>query len=202
MDDIQSTPRNGEPEESTPAPKRKGGARPGSGRPRKVDREAIQRAKAEAESRVAGTVIAKIEEIEREADRLATIAEVEAKIGTKVLALVDRLVELSEGVTVQETDRHGETKIYTRPPDRDATRYLLDRFMGRIAERAEMMPKQEGDAERTKLPTPEELLHQVVQMLLAMHRQAGQTAQGAASGAVAPIPQIEAPASEAEGGAQ
>jgi len=179
-------------------PKRKGGARPGAGRPPRVDREAIQQAKAKAADRTAGSVIAKIEEIEREAEHLATIAEVEAKIGTKALALIDRLVELSEGVQVQETDRRGETKTYTRPPDRDACRYLLDRFMGRIPDRAEMLPKTEGEDDRAKLPTREELLHQVVQMLLAMQRQGA--AQGASPGAGGPTPQIEAPAPPAEGG--
>ena len=192
MEDIQDTPRNGETQDPA-APKRKGGARPGAGRPPKVNREAIQRAKAEAEDRATGTIVA---EIEQEADTRATIALVEAKIGTHALALVDRLVELSGGVQVQETDRRGETKIYTSPPDRDAARYLLDRFMGRIPDRAEMLPKTEGEDDRAKLPTPEELLHQVVQMLLAMQRQGA--AQGAASGVERSKPQIEAPAPQAE----
>jgi len=80
----------------------RGGARPGAGRPRKFGPEA-----------------------------LGPVAAAEAKIRDKLPMIVDRMLELVEGVTVSERDSHGQERIYTRPPDREAGKYLMDRVMGK-----------------------------------------------------------------------
>jgi hypothetical protein len=49
--------------------------------------------------------------------------------------IVDRMLELADGVTVQEPGPDGEPRIYSRPPDRDAAKYLIDRILGRPTER-------------------------------------------------------------------
>jgi len=84
-----------------------GGVRPGAGRPRKADK--YQRQIADGESRIA--------------DRLPF--------------LIDRMFELAEGIEVESIDAEGERRIYSRPPDRDAIKYLMDRVMGKPTERVE-----------------------------------------------------------------
>lgn len=85
-----------------------GGTRPGAGRKRKSDKFAGQIARAE----------------KRIADRLPEI--------------VDTLLELAAGVEVQSVDEEtGGTKVYSKPPDRQAAEYLLNRIMGKPTERVE-----------------------------------------------------------------
>jgi hypothetical protein len=85
-----------------------GGTRPGAGRKRKSDKHAGQIAKAE----------------KRIADRLPDI--------------VDRLLELADGIQVQTVDEEtGGINIYAKPPDRQAAEYLLNRIMGKPTERIE-----------------------------------------------------------------
>lgn len=55
----------------------------------------------------------------------------EAKIAQKLPWLVDKLIELVEGVEVERVDRQGERRIYSQPPDRQAAEYLIDRVMGK-----------------------------------------------------------------------
>ena len=62
----------------------------------------------------------------------------EAKIAENLPRLIDKALELAEGVTVQEIDRKGEAQIYTRPPDREAIKYLIDRLAGKPTERVEV----------------------------------------------------------------
>lgn len=90
----------------------RGGARPGSGR--KPKRQKYATAINRAEKRIA--------------DRLPEV--------------VDALLELAAGVRVvddQVDDQDGDKKpaVYTRPPDRDACKYLVDRILGRPTERHE-----------------------------------------------------------------
>lgn len=85
-----------------------GGARPGAGRPRKRVQYAGQIAKAE----------------KRIADHLPEV--------------VDRMLELAAGVTVQDDDPDGGVTVYSKPPDREAAKYLLDRIMGKPTERKEL----------------------------------------------------------------
>jgi hypothetical protein len=58
----------------------------------------------------------------------------EKKIADLLPWLVDKMVELVEGVEVQETDRRGQIKVYTTPPDRQAAEYLMDRVMGKATQ--------------------------------------------------------------------
>lgn len=55
----------------------------------------------------------------------------EAKIAAKLPWLVDKLIELVEGVEVERVDRQGQRRIYSQPPDRQAAEYLIDRVMGK-----------------------------------------------------------------------
>lgn len=84
-----------------------GGARPGAGRPQKREKHA------------------------------GPIARAEKRIADRLPEVVDRLLELANGVTVQETTPEGEERIYERPPDREAAKYLLDRIMGKPMQRQE-----------------------------------------------------------------
>lgn len=59
-------------------------------------------------------------------------------VAERLLSLLDNLVELANGVTVQETDvRTGKTVVYRRPPDRQANEYLVNRVLGKPTERQE-----------------------------------------------------------------
>lgn len=85
----------------------KGGARPGAGR-------------------------------KRAADKYATaINQAERRIADRLPDLIDKLFELADGVTVMERDAHGREKVYDRPPDFKAASYLVDRVMGKPAQKLE-----------------------------------------------------------------
>lgn len=45
--------------------------------------------------------------------------------------VVDKLYELVQGVTVQETQKNGDEIIYTRPPDSKAAQILLEYGFGK-----------------------------------------------------------------------
>lgn len=56
----------------------------------------------------------------------------EAKIAERLPWLVDKLLELAEGVRIEKTLRDGTTAIvYQERPDRQAAEYLIDRIMGK-----------------------------------------------------------------------
>lgn len=55
----------------------------------------------------------------------------EAKIAQKLPWLVDKLLELVEGIEIERIDRQGQRRIYSQPPDRQAAEYLIDRVMGK-----------------------------------------------------------------------
>lgn len=87
---------------------RSGGARPGAGR--KSNAEKYKRPISTAERRIA--------------DRLPF--------------LIDRMMELAEGVRVLDVNLVTlEESVYQRPPDRQAIQYLVDRIMGKPVERSE-----------------------------------------------------------------
>lgn len=65
------------------------------------------------------------------------IAKAEKRIADKLPTLIDRAFELAEGVTIQEVDKEGGVNIYTRPPDRQAIEYLINRIMGKPTDRQE-----------------------------------------------------------------
>jgi hypothetical protein len=73
------------------------------------------------------------------ADKFAgPIADAEKRIADRLPEVIDWMFELAEGVTVQESMPNGGTRIYTRPPDRQANEYLLNRIMGKPTERHEV----------------------------------------------------------------
>ena len=65
------------------------------------------------------------------------IRAAEDRIADRLPVLVDRLLDLASGVTVQEVGSDGEARVYTRPPDRQAAEYLLNRIMGKPTDRSE-----------------------------------------------------------------
>lgn len=67
------------------------------------------------------------------------IAAAEQQIVDRLPDLIERMFELAEGITVQEVDKKtGGLKVYSRPPDREAARYLIDRILGKPTERQEI----------------------------------------------------------------
>ena len=69
------------------------------------------------------------------------IAAAEKQIADRLPSIIEKLFELGDGITVQETAANGDVRIYERPPDREALKYLVDRILGR--------PKERLDAELT-----------------------------------------------------
>lgn len=85
----------------------RGGKRPGSGRPK-------------------GTVKRVIHQ--------TSIQAAEGKIRDRLPWLVDKMLELADGVEIERTDRQGQRRIYSEPPDREAIKYLMDRVMGKAVQ--------------------------------------------------------------------
>jgi hypothetical protein len=83
-----------------------GGRRPGSGRPRRAEKFA------------------------------RPIAAAEKKIADRLPWLIDKEMELAEGVLVKEHTLAGPV-VYEKPPDRGAIEYLINRIMGKPTERHE-----------------------------------------------------------------
>lgn len=83
-----------------------GGKRPGAGRPRKSEKYA------------------------------RPIAVAERRIADRLPILIDRMFELSDGLSMIDTT-DDEPRIYTKPPDRLALEYLINRIMGKPIERHE-----------------------------------------------------------------
>src|SRR5947209_4218827 len=75
------------------------------------------------------------------------IAAAEKRIADRLPHLVDKLLELADGVTVSEIDAKGEERVYLRPPDRQAAEYLLNRILGKPTERAELSGPDGGPIE-------------------------------------------------------
>lgn len=66
------------------------------------------------------------------------IAAAERKIADKLPDIVDRMLELAEGVRVLDVNMVTlEQSVYERPPDRQAIQYLVDRIMGKPKEKSE-----------------------------------------------------------------
>lgn len=65
------------------------------------------------------------------------VALAEAKIAQKLPWLVDKLMELVEGVEIERVDRNGQSRVYSQPPDRQAAEYLIDRVLGKPIARNE-----------------------------------------------------------------
>ena len=78
------------------------------------------------------------------------IAKAEKKIADKLPWLVDQALELAAGVVVQEMDATGAPRIYQKPPDREAIKYLLDRIMGKPTDRKEIVNPDKPLSEMTE----------------------------------------------------
>ena len=85
----------------------KGGARPGAGRP-------------------------KSREVHESAVRKA-----EKKIRDRLPQLIDNLLTLADGVTVEDVTVEGETVVYRKPPCRQTNEYLVNRILGKPTEKVE-----------------------------------------------------------------
>lgn len=85
-----------------------GGARPGSGRKKKVQ-----------------LLAGPIERIRGDIEELAPL-------------LGPSLRELVNGVYVEETDSHGTRRIYRQPPNLGAIQTVIDRVLGKVGDRREI----------------------------------------------------------------
>jgi hypothetical protein len=66
----------------------------------------------------------------------------EKRIEEKLPDLIERMLELAEGVTVKDEDRKGNPRIYQKPPDRQAAEYLIDIILKSAEKRPDSaMPK-------------------------------------------------------------
>lgn len=65
--------------------------------------------------------------------RLTPIQQAEGKIVDKLPWLVDKLMELAEGIHEEKTIGDGVVLVYKQPPDRQACAYLIDRILGKPA---------------------------------------------------------------------
>lgn len=75
----------------------------------------------------------------KKADKHAgAVARAEKKIAENLPQLIDNMLELAAGVTVQEVDKESGLTVYTKPPDRQANEYLINRIMGKPTERQEV----------------------------------------------------------------
>lgn len=81
----------------------------------------------------------------RKADQNAgAVAAAERQIRDRLPEIVESMITLALGVTVQET-QDNTTVVYQKPPDRAAGQYLMDRLMGKPTERQEVSGPDGGD---------------------------------------------------------
>ena len=73
------------------------------------------------------------------------VAKAEKKIADNLPKLIENMLTLANGVTVQEIDvETGGVTIYQKPPDFKANQYLIDRIMGKPTERTEVSGPEGG----------------------------------------------------------
>ena len=84
-----------------------GGARPGAGRPKTRD------------------------------VHVSAVRKAEKKIRDRLPELIDNLLILADGVTVEEMTLEGETTVYRKPPCRQTNEYLVNRILGKPTEKIE-----------------------------------------------------------------
>ncbi|MGD9617155.1 MAG: hypothetical protein AB7W06_17405 [Alphaproteobacteria bacterium] len=83
------------------------------------------------------------------------IARAEDLIADRLPQLVENLLKLAAGVLVQETGKDGGTEIFSKPPDRAANEYLLNRILGRPTDQVEVSgPDGEPLSERVLIYLP------------------------------------------------
>ncbi|HAH85763.1 MAG TPA: hypothetical protein DCL60_00155 [Armatimonadetes bacterium] len=79
----------------------------------------------------------------------AAIRRAEKRIADRLPELVDSLFDLALGVPVEKESNDGERVVYIKPPDRQAILNLLNRVMGKPAERRESAGKKGGPSPMT-----------------------------------------------------
>jgi hypothetical protein len=76
------------------------------------------------------------------------INKAEKRIADKLPELIGNMFELAAGVTISEPDDNASDgsgkRIYTRPPDRQANEYLINRILGKPTERQEVSGEDGG----------------------------------------------------------
>jgi hypothetical protein len=65
------------------------------------------------------------------------ITKAEKQIAAELPSLLSNMLVLANGVAIQDTNSEGEPVVYTRPPDRAANEYLINRVMGKPIEKSE-----------------------------------------------------------------
>jgi hypothetical protein len=70
--------------------------------------------------------------------------------------LIPAITDLVRGVHVMQVDKHGETRVYTQPPNAQMTMYVMDRILGKMPNRTEVSGG--TDADGNTQPIPIELL--------------------------------------------
>lgn len=65
---------------------------------------------------------------------LSPIRAAEKKIADRLPWLVDKLMELAEGIHEEKTIGDQAVIVYKRAPDRQAAEYLIDRVMGKATQ--------------------------------------------------------------------
>lgn len=65
------------------------------------------------------------------------IARAEKRIADRLPEIIDNLLALAGGVTVQEADKDGNPRIYAKAPDFKSNEYLANRILGRPTENIE-----------------------------------------------------------------
>lgn len=76
----------------------------------------------------------------KRADKYAgQVAKAEKRIADRLPVLVDKMLELADGVVVEDVNPvTGQVGIYREKPDRQALVYLIDRIMGKPTEHKEI----------------------------------------------------------------
>jgi hypothetical protein len=67
------------------------------------------------------------------------IQAAEGKIRDRLPWLVDKMLELAEGVYEERSVTEGVRVVYKQPPDRQAIAYLIDRVMGKASQPVEII---------------------------------------------------------------
>ena len=67
----------------------------------------------------------------------AAAVAAERQITDHMPRLIQNMLVLANGVSVEKTDSEGETYVYTQPPDRAANEYLINRVMGKPTDKTE-----------------------------------------------------------------
>jgi hypothetical protein len=75
---------------------------------------------------------------------VSVIAAAERRIADRLPQLIDNMMVLADGVTIQEVDSDGGLNIYTRAPDRRANEYLINRILGTPTQRLDLDTDPDG----------------------------------------------------------